>query len=456
MLKRTCGVGLMALCWHSAAGQLPPVPEGASGDRTPRPRLYVAEPHFDLGELLEGDTGTAHWVLENRGNATLVIEQTRASCGCTVVKLGDSEKIIPPGGSLKLQAEFNSTGRAGTQKKYVTVYTNDPEHPELKLDFTASLKHLYTMDPPAVVNLRSVRRGEEVRETIDILPADGQKRVELADLKWPEGCPVRFDQEPLESAEGSGVRIKMRVDDRVALGRLTTQLTIDMRIDGVERQRVVPIRGEVVGDLTWTPRTLDATRQPAHGGQRFAPVTVQATNQVTFEITEATAGPYFDVTIEPAANPARGSKYNIYLTLRQDVPSGPFGAELEIQTTLLDEPVVRVPVFGIVAPAIEIDPPIVLLRQDGTPVGTQRHLKLQVLPQLTLELSDATSSLDAVTVTLDAQASARYRHLRYLDVRLAGKLPAGTHRGVISLRTNIDGAKEIEIPVSVDVPKGAQ
>ena len=81
----------------------------------------------------------------------------------------------------------------------------------------------------------------------------------------------------------------------------------------------MPIHGQVIGDLTWTPRTLDATRQAAPRGKRFAPVTIQSSGAVSFDLSEASAGPIFDVVFQPAT--AKRAKYIVLLTLRDDAPS---------------------------------------------------------------------------------------------------------------------------------------
>jgi len=101
------------------AGQLPPTPTGTGGEAAPRPQLFVAQRSQELGTIIEGDKVTVTWMLENRGKADLVIEETVSSCGCTVVQLAESEKVIAPGGSLALKADFDSTNRRDAQAKTV-------------------------------------------------------------------------------------------------------------------------------------------------------------------------------------------------------------------------------------------------------------------------------------------------------------------------------------------------
>lgn len=448
----TLAIFLQLLLTPVAAGQLPPVPGETGEGREPGPRLYVPQRSFDMGTVTEGDTRVAQWVLENRGDVDLIIERTTADCGCTVVKLSDQDKVIPPGGSLELEAEFQSQGRHGAQTKHVIVHSNDPAEPKSSLVFTASVKALYTMTPSKLINLRSIRRGESVTKTLEILPTADYGSVELLDLQLLEGAPLRSQHEPFESKGKTGVRIHFIVGEDVSLGRLSTTATLRFSIDGIERKRVVPIHGHVVGDLTWTPRTLDATRQAAPRGQRLAPVSILSSGAVSFDVVEASAGPHFDVTFHPAT--AKRTKYNILLTLRDDAPTGPFGTTLEVRTSLLDQPIVRIPVFGIVAPLIKVDPPVILLRQDGTPAGTHRRIKLQVLPQVKLDISGITCDHDAVVAAIDREASSRYQHLRYVDVRLTGKVPPGTYQATLTVTTNIEGARRLEIPVTIEAPGG--
>ncbi|MCH8244016.1 MAG: DUF1559 domain-containing protein, partial [Planctomycetes bacterium] len=216
------------------------------------------------------------------------------------------------------------------------------------------------------------------------------------------------------------------------------------------------IRGQVVGELTWHPKTVNATRQAARYGQRFAPVTLRSTNKAPFMILNADAGPLFDVTFEPVKSAPSGTEYSVSLTLRSAAPPGPFGTMLEIRTSLLNQPVVDVPVFGIVAAPIEVEPPMILLRQDGTAVGRHRRVKLQIPPQAKLDISEITCDNDAVVATIDWKASSSYQHIRFLDLRLEGKLPQGTHRAVLTVTTNVQGAERLKIPVTIEVPGGEE
>jgi len=456
VVKRFTCIVLLQYAMPMAVGQLPPVPDKAGTDAKAGPSLFVARRVQNIGTVLEGDKPIVQWRLENRGKADLIIEQTRSSCGCAVVKLTDKEKTIPPGRPLDLKVEFNSQGRRGIQSNSITIFSNDPVEPNLKLEFKANVQFLYEMKPSGLVNLRAVQRGKVAERAIEIYPGPNRKVVKILDLQVPDDSPLSFHHEPFVAGSGTGQRIRMTAREHVSLGTLTAQANMKLSIDGIERQRTVSIRGEVVGDLTWHPKTVNATRQVSQPGKRFAPITIRSMDKMRFDILEAEAGSLFDVTFEPSKNGPKGIQYSVFLTLRGDAPPGPFGTLLEVRTSSLDQPMVRVPVFGVVAKRIEVEPPMILLRQDGTPVGTHRRVRLRVLPQLKLEVSDIICSNDAVVATLDREASSRYQHLRYLDVKLKGRLPVGTHQAVLAMTTNIEGVQRLEIPVTIEVPAGPE
>jgi hypothetical protein len=442
-----CLLGTLTLAW----AQLPPTPTPSTAEQGGQPKLVVPQRSQDIGAVVEGDKVTVSWTLENRGNADLVIEQTRATCGCTVVKLADEEKVIRPGTPLALKVEFDSTGRFGTQTKSVTVHSNDPTQPTVSLEFTAQVEALYEMKPSGVVNLRAVRRGQAAERSIELLPGPGRKSVKVEQIGLPPDPPVTFDIEPLEAGGRSGQRLRVSVRDDLALGTVVADAKLRLNVDGIVKERVVSVRGDVVGDLAWHPQVIDATRQVTTPGTKLAPLTIRSTDSAPFEIQSAEAGPMFEIAVEPAVGPA-GTQYSVSLVLREGATPGPFAATLVIRTSTLDQPVVRVPVFGIAAPPIEVDPPVVVLRQDGSPMGAKRRLKLQALPTRELQVVDIRCSNDAVSVAPSPVASARYAHIRVFDINLARPLPEGNHEAVLKVSTSLPEAKEFEVPVKIIVP----
>mgnify|MGYP001581768197 CR=1 FL=1 len=436
----------------TALAQLPPTPEKDAAQVAPKPQLFVEKRLQELGTLLEGDKVGVSWLLENRGGADLVIDRTGAACGCTVVKLRDEEKVIAAGGKLELKVEFNSTGRFGEQNKGISVFTNDALEAELKLTLHANIQPLYLVEPSGLVNLGVLRRGQTAERTLDISPAPGRGEVAIRGIEIETGAPVAADHVPFEEKDRKGERVRFTILDSVALGPVSASVIVRMSVGGVEREREVPVRGEIVGDLTWLPKVIDATRQPSLPGKKLAPLTIASTDRRPFAIREVSAGPVLEVSAEPGRYGKSGIEYSVSLTVREDAPPGPFGATLRVVTDSLDQPVVEVPVYGMVSPVVEVEPPLVILRGDSTPEGVHRRLRVKTSDASALRVSGYECDNPAVRISFDEQASARYGHLRYFDVRLTGELPAGTHQAVIRLSIDAKGARRLEVPVRIEIP----
>jgi hypothetical protein len=441
---------MLALGSPFAAGQLPPMPVEPDADVEREPRLFVAELVRDLGAIIEGDKVVAEWRLENRGNADLIIEKTRAPCGCTVVRLAEEGETIAPGDWFDLKVEYDSRRRHGSQRASVTVYSNDPLEPTLKLELTANVTQLYNLTPSNVINLRSVKRGGTAKQTLDLMPAEEGEAVELLGVELAPGAPLTYAVEPFEAPWGPGRRIRFTVNGDAPMGTLSTRVTVNVKVGRVEKTREVRVRGEVVGDLTCQPKIVNATRHKSKRGKRLAPVAIQAMNTTPFEILSLSAGPVLDTTFEKVKRIKKRIAYNVYMTIRDDAPPGPFGTMLEVRTSSVDQPIIRVPVFAIVAEPIEVDPPVLLLRQDGTPEGRHRQVRIRAPGQETLAIADVASDNSAVAATISTRDAAA-KHIVYLDVTLAGTLPEGTHDCVVTMSTGIEGARRVEIPVTVIV-----
>ena len=108
-------------------------------------KIEFSELEFDFGKIKEGDIVEHVFNFTNIGSDTLKIAQVRASCGCTATLL--SANHIPPKGTGEIKTTFKSKGRAGKQKKTLTVFSNDAESPAKKLVFRADIEPSNPINP---------------------------------------------------------------------------------------------------------------------------------------------------------------------------------------------------------------------------------------------------------------------------------------------------------------------
>jgi hypothetical protein len=76
----------------------------------------------DFGIILQGEKVAYTFRVKNIGSSDLIINNAKASCGCTVPRY--SKNPIAPGEEGTIEVIFNSEGRTGTQLKTLTVWSN--------------------------------------------------------------------------------------------------------------------------------------------------------------------------------------------------------------------------------------------------------------------------------------------------------------------------------------------
>ncbi|MFN8431286.1 MAG: DUF1573 domain-containing protein [Spirosomataceae bacterium] len=91
----------------------------AQGDSA---RIKFENPTHDFGEIEEGEKVSTVYKFKNEGSMPLQIFDVQVSCGCTVAS--KPEDPIGVGETGEIKVEFNSKGKVGINKKFVTVTSN--------------------------------------------------------------------------------------------------------------------------------------------------------------------------------------------------------------------------------------------------------------------------------------------------------------------------------------------
>lgn len=445
MLLRGLSIVVWLLPVPAACGQGPePSDDAPSGG----PRLFVEKETVDLGTVKEGETAETVFVLENKGDADLVIERIRTSCGCTTAKLTDKEKTIAPGGKQPLTTKFNSKGRSGKQRTTVTIHSNDPQRPTLKLTLTLEVLTLSQV-VPNMLYVRNVRRGEVVPRTLDVLPGTQGAQVEMISLEIP-GDVLSYTAEPVEHKTGRGQQLRFRVDPDARLGPLSATAKLTVRVGDKTDVRRIHIQGEIIGDLMVRPTSVHLQKASARG-IKLRPVTISSVSGQPFQVLGASAGPYFKTTVEPGKNNA---EYTILLEIAEDSPDGPCGVFLEVRTDSVVQPLIRVPVYAHVAPRVYVDPPIVLLKGDGSAEGASRRLLVGTPTGSDFSIEAMECDRDFIDVA-QVQSNQERPGQRVVSVSLNDRAQPGTHSATVILQTDVAGAERVEIPVTVTVGDGS-
>ncbi len=197
------------------------------------PKLTVREPSHDFGDILESDHVSHEFVILNSGYAPLIIENVRASCGCTAAM--PDKKEIGPGETAKIKVDFNAENRSGLQKKYVYVFTNDPENKDFRLTFTANIKpggkkELKIVETPKLKlsklqhNFGEVEEGKKVDYELQVKNV-GSGELVIRDIKTSCGCTAAvLDKKVLKENETGKIKIELDTSNRS--GKMTRTVVL--------------------------------------------------------------------------------------------------------------------------------------------------------------------------------------------------------------------------------------
>ena len=145
------------------AGQIP----GMENDPDHQPRIELETTDLDLGVIDNTELTRAQVKVYNRGNGPLRITRVQTSCAaCTLGGIDSDRAVIPPGGESYIDIVVIPQGIPGFHsEKYLTVISNDPERPMLRINVTKQVEPEFEITPE-YLDLGQIQRGSEVVRTI--------------------------------------------------------------------------------------------------------------------------------------------------------------------------------------------------------------------------------------------------------------------------------------------------
>ncbi len=214
------------------------------------PKATVQITDYDFGNIEQGQVVDHNYVLTNTGGDLLKITDVRASCGCTAAKPEQSE--LKPGESTQIMVSFNSTGRLGSQQKYVYVVTNDPSNSEIKLKLSGNIlspgSSLKEENLPKIFfpetqhDFGTVAEGETVTYTFKFVNK-GKATLDIKDIKTSCGCTAALVSSK-QIASGKEGTLKIDLDTKNRQGRMSRTITVTSN-DPEEPNKVLTIYAEV-------------------------------------------------------------------------------------------------------------------------------------------------------------------------------------------------------------------
>lgn len=169
------------------------------------PKAFVVEDEYTFDEVLEGEIVNHAYVIENQGGVPLEILDVRTSCGCTTA---NRPKAIEPGSSGQIEVKGDTRGYGGSVfQKTITVYTNDPLSPQLRLKLKGSVGLFARIEPNRI--MLQGKTGSAINAKATITPnSDHPFRITevIPDSRLADKISVKLNEH-----EG---RYLLRIDNR--------------------------------------------------------------------------------------------------------------------------------------------------------------------------------------------------------------------------------------------------
>ncbi len=147
----------------AAPGAVTKTPEGPV---TGAPGIHCLETIKDFGTQWAGESLRHAFVIHNQGDQVLKILKVKASCGCTATP--NYDRKIPPGGSGRIPVVLNTKKVRNKFTKHITVSSNDPVTPRLRLQITGEIKY-YVEVTPRRLAMGHISADEEVSKTSQLI-----------------------------------------------------------------------------------------------------------------------------------------------------------------------------------------------------------------------------------------------------------------------------------------------
>lgn len=122
VINKVIGANEEAIVDENGQTLTPVEGEVSENNQAAKTRISYAEPKVTLPDAVEGTLVKHSFEFQNTGNEPLFIYSAQGSCGCTVPNY--PKEPIAPGQKGKIDIEFNSEGRPGSNTKTVTVNAN--------------------------------------------------------------------------------------------------------------------------------------------------------------------------------------------------------------------------------------------------------------------------------------------------------------------------------------------
>lgn len=311
----------------------PPLARSATG-----PLLRISERKIDFGTVDQFQQLHHSLVLRNEGDRPLRILKVETSCGCTAAVPADS--IVPPGKEVKIDVAFSTREYEGPQEKTLTLRTNDPAEPVVRVAVLADVKPYVRMDP-TVLHFDTVPRGDTPTQKVHF---SADKGFGLA-IGKVEGGEDHFKvlSQPVPSSKEEAVDVILTLRRDAPPGQFRTIFKIQTK-GKIERTFDLLATGDVVSYFVVASDVRVRMPTLAQGKAVSTRIPITCAGNKPYKVTSVQSDlPYLTGQIIP-----NGPGYIIVLGVDPSAPAGDYMGKVDIRTTDPAQPAIQLIVKGFV------------------------------------------------------------------------------------------------------------
>lgn len=249
-----------------------------------------------------------------------------------------SAKEIPPGGVGEVKATFRSKGYHGKVKKALTVETNDPDNPRVRLSLFGEVIS-EVMVTPRYINFRRVNRDKR--------PKPIKLEIKLREGKGLKIREVSADNPAIllkeEKSSENEARYAVSLAEKLPTGRLAGNILVKTNSKKAPKTKV-PFYAFVEGRVKLSPQVLSfGVIRPGEPATRE--ITLRGTGAKPFSVDRVKATT--DAITSEVLPVERGKVYRLRVAYDPgDRTSGRVSERLTIFVGGDEEEVLEVPVYG--------------------------------------------------------------------------------------------------------------
>ena len=338
-----------------ATNSLPFGNEAADDPNKPRPIAEVdGTTVHEFGRMPQQTKGGRIWKIKNTGNADLVLTGGHPACSCTLLNLKDGEShTVKPGEAFDLNVEWETRLNSGRYSKNASLYTNDPNRPELVFVVQGEVQPAIITIPNEDTMDMGDLPNEKPHEFYVVLGSPDRPDFKITGVTTSRPELFETDVRELSKEERiaakmpQGYRLTIKVKQTGALGNFLEELMI--RTDHPVRPEIHrAMAGKVIGPVNVMPALLKAN--DAKPNEEITG-TIWVTGQDSTTFTVAKVPGKLKVTIAPddeknkSAQPGQGHAYRITLAIPAGTPPGVISEDVVLKTNHPRAAELKVPVY---------------------------------------------------------------------------------------------------------------